>query len=170
MSIHLTNYAINKNSLGFMKNYNSVSDFIGSKRSLKFVIRYLKKTRNAYKALLMKEIKDLTIKVILSAQSHLSHQYRRYQIDVYENSACFGILSFDTMLKDKCKPYLLEINHTPSFGTDSPLDEKIKGQVILNILTCSGCVRSKRKTTATSTKCETISGGLCPRKRPSHCK
>jgi len=145
MCMHLTNYAINKNSLGFMKNYTSVADFVGSKRSLKFVMRYLKKTRNADTALLMKEIKDLTVKAILSAQPHLSHQYRSYQADDYENSACFEILGFDIMLDDKCKPYLLEINHAPSFGTDSPLDEKIKGQVIFDTLNLLGLSQKRKK-------------------------
>lgn len=42
--MHLTNYAINKNSLGFMKNYTAGADFVGSKRSFKFIMRYLKKT------------------------------------------------------------------------------------------------------------------------------
>lgn len=41
--MHLTNYAINKNSLGFKQNYTAKADFVGSKRSLKFVLRYLKK-------------------------------------------------------------------------------------------------------------------------------
>ena len=93
----------------------------------------------------MKEIKDLTIKAILSAQPHLSHQYRSYQIDDYENSACFEILGFDIMLDDKCKPYLLEINHAPSFGTDSPLDEKIKGQVIFDTLNLLGLSQKRKK-------------------------
>mmetsp|Transcript_29738 Transcript_29738/g.45331 ORF Transcript_29738/g.45331 Transcript_29738/m.45331 type:complete len:95 (-) Transcript_29738:3683-3967(-) len=43
MQMHLTNYAINKNSSSFMQNFTAVADFIGSKRSLKFVLRYLKK-------------------------------------------------------------------------------------------------------------------------------
>ena len=28
------------------------------------------------------------------------------------------------------KPYLIEVNHLPSFGTDSPLDEDIKSRVV----------------------------------------
>ena len=40
---------------------------------------------------------------------------------------CFEILGFDIMLDENLKPYLIEINHAPSFNTDSPLDEKIKG-------------------------------------------
>ena len=34
MQMHLTNYAINKNSMAFMKNYTAGADFVGSKRSL----------------------------------------------------------------------------------------------------------------------------------------
>ena len=127
MQMHLTNYAINKNSMGFMQNHEALADFVGSKRSLKFVLRYLKKNFKADTGVLMAEIKDMIIKTIISAQPHLSHHYRSYQHDDYENSLCFEILGFDIMIDDKIKPYLLEVNHAPSFATDSPLDEKIKG-------------------------------------------
>jgi tubulin polyglutamylase TTLL6/13 len=43
---------------------------------------------------------------------------------------CFEILGFDIILKNNLKPYILEINHAPSFNTDSPLDETIKRNVI----------------------------------------
>jgi tubulin polyglutamylase TTLL6/13 len=48
---------------------------------------------------------------------------------------CFEILGFDILITDKCniiliiikvKPILLEVNHTPSFTTDTPLDTYIK--------------------------------------------
>ena len=145
MQMHLTNYAINKNSLGFMKNYTAMADFVGSKRSLKFVMRYVKKMFNADTTKLMSEIKDLTIKTILSAQPHLAHNYKSYQIDDYENSLCFEILGFDIMLDQKCKPILLEINHAPSFSTDSPLDEKIKAQVIYETINMLGLSQKRKK-------------------------
>lgn len=34
------------------------------------------------------------------------------------------------MLDYKCRPWLLEINHSPSFATDTPLDYKIKKNLI----------------------------------------
>jgi tubulin polyglutamylase TTLL6/13 len=43
---------------------------------------------------------------------------------------CFHILGFDIMLDNKCKPYLLEVNHSPSLTADSPLDEQVKGGLI----------------------------------------
>jgi len=35
---------------------------------------------------------------------------------------CFEIFGFDIMLDQELKVWLLEVNHTPSFHTDSPLD------------------------------------------------
>jgi len=43
---------------------------------------------------------------------------------------CFQILGFDILIDSKYKPYLLEVNASPSFGTDSSLDYKIKKNVI----------------------------------------
>jgi len=50
-------------------------------------------------------------------------------------------------LDHKLKPYLIEVNHLSSFGTDSPLDKKIKFDLItdtINLLNLS--IKRKRKT------------------------
>lgn len=47
---------------------------------------------------------------------------------------CFQILGFDILLDSKAQPYLLEVNHTPSFVTDTPLDELIKKNLIKDSL------------------------------------
>jgi tubulin polyglutamylase TTLL6/13 len=39
------------------------------------------------------------------------------------------------MLNDKAEPIILEINHTPSFTTDTPLDHFIKFNYIRDALT-----------------------------------
>jgi len=43
---------------------------------------------------------------------------------------CFEILGMDVILDNKLKPWLLEVNHTPSFSTDTPFDHEIKFNVI----------------------------------------
>ena len=43
---------------------------------------------------------------------------------------CFEILGIDIFLDDKLKPWLIEVNSLPSFATDSPLDKKIKYDVV----------------------------------------
>lgn len=42
------------------------------------------------------------------------------------NNMCFEVLGMDVILDHKLKPYLLEVNHSPSFTTDTPLDAAIK--------------------------------------------
>jgi tubulin polyglutamylase TTLL6/13 len=44
------------------------------------------------------------------------------------------------MIDTALKPWLIEINHTPSFTTDTPFDKMIKGGVIeetLRIINCN---------------------------------
>ncbi len=43
---------------------------------------------------------------------------------------CFEVLGMDVILNSKLKPFLLEVNHTPSFTTDTPLDSFIKRHLI----------------------------------------
>lgn len=48
---------------------------------------------------------------------------------------CFEILGFDILIDHKYKPYLLEVNHTPSFTADTPLDALIKKNLIRDAIT-----------------------------------
>ena len=76
----------------------------------------------------------MILKCLCSAQPMLAHTYRSCQPDDTENSMCFEILGFDVFLDDQLKPWILEVNHAPSFATDSPLDFKIKKALITDTL------------------------------------
>jgi D-alanine-D-alanine ligase-like ATP-grasp enzyme len=43
-------------------------------------------------------------------------------------------LGFDIMMDSKLRPWLIEVNHLPSFGTDSPLDLDIKERLMFQAL------------------------------------
>ena len=47
---------------------------------------------------------------------------------------CFEILGFDIFLDSNLKPWILEVNHSPSFTTDTPLDFKIKKNLIADTI------------------------------------
>jgi tubulin polyglutamylase TTLL6/13 len=48
------------------------------------------------------------------------------------------------MLDRNCKPYLLEVNYSPSFATDSPLDEKVKGDLIKDTVRLLGLTKKRK--------------------------
>merc|ERR1712051_782653 len=93
----------------------------------------------------MKEgIDDLLVKTLIVAQPHLSHIYKTGQPEDVENSLCFQILGFDVLIDEDCKPWLIEVNQSPSFKADSALDRRIKEKLVadsINLLNLS----TKRK-------------------------
>ena len=59
---------------------------------------------------------------------------------------CFQILGFDVLIDEKLKPWLIEVNQSPSFKADSGLDRRIKEQLVndtVNLLNLS--TRRKHK-------------------------
>jgi len=51
---------------------------------------------------------------------------------------CFEIFGFDVLIDDPLKPYLIEVNLSPSMACESPLDHKIKTQLIANTFSLIG--------------------------------
>lgn len=133
MCMHLTNYAVNKGNPNFVYNDDVKKDFVGHKRSLKSTFLFFEK-QGVDTEELWKKIEDIIIKTICSAQPILSHHYKSCQPDDFSNSMCFEILGFDVILDSNLTPYILEVNHTPSFTTDSPLDFSVKQTIILEAL------------------------------------
>ncbi len=82
----------------------------------------------------MGDIKQLIIKSLLTVQPSLAHTYRSCQPDDVDNSMCFEILGFDIFLDDKLKPWVIEVNHAPSFVCDTPLDTKIKRGLVYDAI------------------------------------
>ena len=47
---------------------------------------------------------------------------------------CFEVLGFDVLIDADLKPWLIEVNHSPSFNIDSPLDCTIKEALIVDTI------------------------------------
>lgn len=145
LCMHLTNYAINKESPKYVFNDSLENLSYGHKKSLAEFFQTLKAM--GFKAhQYWSDIKDIIIKTLIAGQPHLQHEYRMAQPHNLSNNMCFEILGFDFMIDSNDKVYLLEINHTPSFSTETPLDELIKSNLIrdtLNLMNINSRTRNQ---------------------------
>lgn len=131
--MHLTNYAINKNNENFIFNNDPKNDNIGHKRSLTATMKKIQELGFDVEKI-WKDISGIIVKTLCTIQPSLAHVYRACQPDDPYNGMCFEVLGFDILLDEMGKPWLLEVNHSPSFNIDSPLDYKIKFQVLQQAL------------------------------------
>ena len=84
--MHLTNYAINKESENFISNTNANHDDVGSKRSFSSVLRRISQEFGEERSqIVFDQIKDLIIKTMCIAQPYLQHLYKSCQPDDLEN-------------------------------------------------------------------------------------
>ncbi|CAK6438328.1 unnamed protein product [Pipistrellus nathusii] len=126
--MHLTNYSINKHSSNFIQDSHS-----GSKRKLSTFNAYMEGHGYSVEPI-WRDIEDVIIKTIISAHPIIKHNYHTCFPNHTLNSACFEILGFDILLDRKLKPWLLEVNHSPSFSTDSSLDKEVKDSLLFDTL------------------------------------
>ncbi|XP_064311992.1 tubulin polyglutamylase TTLL13 isoform X1 [Phalacrocorax carbo] len=138
--MHLTNYAINKHNENFIQD-----DMMGSKRKLSTLNAWM--MANSYNTTkLWEDIEDIIIKTLISAHPVVKHNYQSCFPNHTTGCACFEILGFDILLDRKLKPWLLEVNHSPSFTTDSRLDREVKDALLcdtINLINVHAC--NKRK-------------------------
>ena len=126
---HLTNYSINKKSKNFVEpTVDNNSDMEGSKWSLTALWRYLIHAEG--KAAVLKcqrEVKRLMVKTLIAAEGEIAPLVHRH---IKNPGSCYELFGFDVFLDKKLKPWLIEVNISPSLMGSSPLDQKIKGTLM----------------------------------------
>ncbi|KAJ0065016.1 hypothetical protein NL108_001002, partial [Boleophthalmus pectinirostris] len=150
--MHLTNYSVNKHNENFERD-ETVDK--GSKRSISWFTEFLR--ANDYDvAKFWGDISELVVKTLIVAEPHVLHAYRmcRPGQPPGSDSVCFEVLGFDIILDRKLKPWLLEINRAPSFGTDQRIDYDVKRGVLLNALQLLNIRASDKKRNLAQQKAE----------------
>ena len=140
--MHLTNYAINKENPDFQQNVDAEMDNVGHKRSLTTIFKQIDSDTEEGRAegeppvseKLWQQIKEICVKTLFATIHPIEHLMRTTKPQDTENSLCFQIFGFDIMLDVDLKPWLIEVNHSPSFCTDSPLDYNIKKNLLRDTL------------------------------------
>ncbi|KAM9762164.1 tubulin polyglutamylase TTLL7 isoform 2-T2 [Menidia menidia] len=150
--MHLTNYSVNKHNENFERD-ETVDK--GSKRSISWFTEFLR-TSDYDVAKFWGDISELVVKTLIVAEPHVLHAYRmcRPGQPPGSDSVCFEVLGFDIILDRKLKPWLLEINRAPSFGTDQKIDYDVKKGVLLNALKLLNIRASDKKRNLAQQKAE----------------
>lgn len=138
---YLTNYSINKKNDKFVQNQDHKEDNIGHKWSLSALMKVLS-SQGVDTNFLTSRIYDLVIKTIIAIEPEVVLMVRKLALG---RNNCFDLLGFDVIIDSNLKPWLLEVNLSPSLATDSPLDLFIKGNLISDTLNLVGVRMFDRK-------------------------
>jgi hypothetical protein len=139
--MHLTNYAINKKNDKFVANENVEQDDFGYKWSLGAFCKHLEQV-GIDMNLLWSRIYDLIIKTLLCSENYIQSNMKKNNCG---RTNCYELLGFDVLIDSDLKPWLLEVNISSSFATDSPLDMSIKSNLVTDTLNLIGLKRFDRK-------------------------
>ena len=125
---HLTNYSINKKSSSYVSNETSEEEK-GHKWTLKTLWRHFD-AAGVDHSVIWEKIKDLMIKTVLSAETNLVNLHHN---NVASKYSCFELFGFDILLDSKLKPWLLEVNISPSLHSSSTLDLDVKSPLATEV-------------------------------------
>ncbi|XP_068695684.1 tubulin polyglutamylase TTLL11-like [Montipora foliosa] len=112
--MHLTNYSLNKYSSGYVQ---SDAGDKGSKQKLSAVFRKLAKEGCDIKRL-WADIDKVACQTMIALVPILKLQNQVMSAELKQKLKCFQILGFDILLDKNLKPFLLEVNSSPSLRID----------------------------------------------------
>ncbi|NXP21120.1 TTLL4 polyglutamylase, partial [Scytalopus superciliaris] len=152
--VHLTNYSVNKKNTEYKSNSDETA-CQGHKWALKALWSYLTQ-KGVNSEAIWEKIKDIVIKTIIASEPYVNSLVKMYVRRPY---CCHELFGFDIMLDENLKPWILEVNISPSLHSNSPLDVSIKGQMIRDLLNLAGFVLPSMDSVASRT--QTRSGSTC---------
>uniref|UniRef100_A0A0N5A8K9 Tubulin polyglutamylase ttll-4 n=1 Tax=Syphacia muris TaxID=451379 RepID=A0A0N5A8K9_9BILA len=126
--IHLTNYSINKFAESAGERTSPVP-----KWSLSELWCYM---ANDYDVpLLKRKIVDVIIKAVLACENSIRSHQKKYSKFTFTSHELYGM---DILIDQDLKPWLLEVNISPSLHSGTPLDARIKAPLAKDVLNLCG--------------------------------
>lgn len=126
--MHLTNYSINKFSSQYTANEDA-NACQGHKWTISKLMEYLQ-DYNIDTKTLWKSLQQLVIKTIIACESPVVELCDE---NINTRYNCYELFGIDILLDDNFKPWLLEVNISPSLHSASPLDAYVKGPLVQSI-------------------------------------
>jgi len=139
--MHLTNYSVNKRSEKFVQNQDYRQDNIGHKWSLSALFAQLERDGIDTDFVWM-QIYDSIIKSVIAIEDQVVEATQA--LGLAQNN-CFDLFGFDILIDSNYKPWVLEVNLSPSLATDSSLDLFVKGNLVADTLNLVGVREFDRK-------------------------
>ncbi|XP_069576550.1 tubulin monoglutamylase TTLL4 [Brachyistius frenatus] len=131
--MHLTNYSVNKKNSEYQTNSDDKA-CQGHKWALKALWQYLG-SKGVNTTLIWEKIKDIVIKTVIASEPYVNSLMK---MNVGTPYSCHELFGFDIMLDENLKPWILEVNISPSLHSNTALDLSIKGQMIRDLLNLAG--------------------------------
>lgn len=131
--VHLTNYSVNKYNDAYIKNEDE-SGTESHKWGLKALWKYLQMAGQDVDSIKSK-ITNIVIKTIIASVptvTSLSKSHCKYR------HTCHELFGFDIFLDYHLKPWLIEVNISPSLHTSAPLDKHIKYGLVRDLFNTAG--------------------------------
>ena len=92
--------------------------------------------------LLWSRIYDLIIKSIMSGEHYVNASVKKYNLN---RNNCFEVFGYDVILDSELKPWLLEVNLSPSLACESPLDLTIKSNLLADTFNMIAVMKFDRR-------------------------
>ncbi|XP_027947985.1 tubulin polyglutamylase TTLL4 isoform X1 [Eumetopias jubatus] len=163
--MHLTNYSVNKKNAEYQANADATA-CQGHKWALKALWNYLSQKGVNIDAI-WEKIKDVVVKTIISSEPYVTSLLKMYVRRPY---SCHELFGFDIMLDENLKPWVLEVNISPSLHSNSPLDISIKGQMIRDLLNLAGFVLPNAGNVVSSSSSSGSSSASLPSSPSDKCR
>jgi len=138
---HLTNYSINKKNENYVQNSDAQDDDSGFKWSFSALQQHFKE-EGIDVNLMWSKIYDIIIKSLLSIEEITKNQIKSSSIG---RNNCYELFGYDILLDNYMNPWLLEINLSPSLAFETPLDLKIKANLIKDTFNLVGVVHPSKR-------------------------
>ena len=126
--MHLTNYSINKNNAAYVSNEDPEVRQ-GHKWTLASLWQYFAENGIDQKAV-WERIKDMVVKTLISAEHCM---YSLVRTNLNSHYCGYELFGFDVLLDADLKPWLIEVNISPSLHSASPLDLEVKSPLATEV-------------------------------------
>ncbi|KAF8359016.1 ttll-4, partial [Pristionchus pacificus] len=127
--MHLTNYSINK-----FADRDGISSDPVPKWRLSELWTYFEE-RGIDSKKILESIEEVIVKAFIACEKHIrDHMLKQ----IHSGYVCHELFGFDILLDEKARPWLLEVNISPSLHSGTPLDSSVKAPLAKDVLNMAG--------------------------------